>query len=167
MKNFTLLVAMVALTILAVGCSNTSTTSTAGTTDAGTDSHAGHDHAAHSDTGAHGGHIIELGHNHEYHAELVDDHETETVTVYMMDGDMKPLQIEQQTVTLILTAGDESQTYELPAAGESTSEFSLSDENMVKLMDAENASGKLRVTIDDKPFSGTFDHHAHDHDHEH
>jgi hypothetical protein len=165
MKNFTLLVAMVALTIFAIGCENTSTTSTAGTTDAGTDAHAGHDHAAHSDTGAHGGHIIELGRNHEYHAELVDDHETETVTVYMMDGDMKPLSIEQTAVTLILTAGDESQTYELPAAAGSTSEFSLSDKELLKMMDAENASGKLRVTIDDKPFSGTFDHHAHDHEH--
>ena len=123
------------------------------------------DHADHGDTGEHGGHIIELGSDHEYHAELVDDHKTETVTVYMMDGDMKPLSIEQTAVTLILTAGDESQTYELPAAAGSTSEFSLSDKELLKMMDAENASGKLRVTIDDKPFSGTFDHHAHDHEH--
>lgn len=172
MKNFTLLLTMVAIAMFSIGCDNPSTTSTTGTTDAGTDSHAGHDHsghdhAGHSDTGEHGGHIIELGRDHEYHAELVDDHATETVTIYMMDGDLKPLSIEQAAVTVVLTSGDESKTFEVPAVEGSASEFSINDESMLNMMDAENASGKLRVTINDKPFSGTFDNHDHDHDHEH
>lgn len=172
MKNLALILTMAAIAIFSIGCENTSTTPATETSDTGTDSHAGHDHsghdhAAHSDTGEHGGHIIELGRDHEYHAELVDDHETESVTIYMMDGDLKPLAIEQAAVTLVLTSGDESKTFEVPAVEGSTSKFSLSDESMLSMMEAKNTSGKLRVTINDKPFSGTFDHHAHDHDHEH
>lgn len=133
------------------------------------DGHEGHDHAAHDHTAPHGGHLVELGRNHEYHAELVDDHESESLTVYILDGDMKPLAIEQESITLILTANGQTQTFSLDAADvDGTPVFQSKEDAMMTMLDAEGASGKLRVTVQGKPFSGTFSHEAHDHDgHDH
>ena len=136
------------------------------------DGHEGHDHAAHDHTAPHGGHLVELGRNHEYHAELVDDHDAGSLTVYILDGDMKPLAIEQESITLVLTANDQTQTFTLNGAdAEGTPAFRANDAELMKMLDAEGASGKLRVTVDGKPFSGTFSHGAHDghegHSHDH
>lgn len=168
MKNLLLLLATSAMMIFATGCTDSSTASTKGTNDSSTDAHAGHDHShdhsGHSHIGSHGGHIIELGRNHEYHAELVDDHESGTVTVYMLDGELKTLEINQDSITLVLTAGDQTRSFELPSKEGNTSEFSMSDAQMLEMLAVDHADGKLRVTINDKPFTGSFEHHAHDHD---
>ena len=125
-------------------------------------SHDGHDHAAHDHSPKHGGHLIEIGRNHEYHAELVDDHAAKSVTVYMMDSHMEPLTVKQDSISLVLTAGDKTETFELSAAqGDGASKFSSSDAALVEMLKGEDVKGKLRVTIHGKPFSGAFDHHEH------
>ena len=169
MKNLCFVLAMFALAIFVTGCENSESLSTNVKNDDAAHSsndESGHDHSGDSHTAAHGGHIICLGHNHEYHAELVDDHESGTVTVYMLDGNLKTMGIEQGSITLVLTAGTQTESFEIPAKENSTSEFSLVDAKMLEMLTAEHASGKLRVTINDKPFTGSFEHHAHDHDHD-
>jgi hypothetical protein len=166
MKTLSLTIALVALSLFAIGCDK-SGSSTNGTTDkpGEVDPHAGHDHAAHDHTAKHGGHLIEIGRNHEYHAELVDDHKTESITVYMMDAHMEPLTVKQASISLSLTAGDKTQAFELLASQPGgSSEFKSRDESMMGLIETDGVKGKLRITIDGKPFTGTFDHQAHDHD---
>ena len=112
--------------------------------------------------------MIEIGRNHEYHAELVDDHKTESITVYMMDGHMEPLTVDQSSISLVLTAGGDTETFELTASQSGGSDqFSSNDENMMEMFEDEAVKGKLRVTIDGKPFTGSFDHHGHSHDDDH
>ncbi len=176
MKKLSLLLALTALSMFVFGCAKpdaTSSGSTATHTDDdghehGTDEHEGHeghDHAAADHAPPHGGHLIELGRNHEYHAELVDDHKTESIIIYIMDGDMKPLSINQASVSLVLTAGDNTQTFELLSSQPGgSSEFTSNDEAMMGMIETEGVTGKLRVTINEKPFSGSFEHHAHGYD---
>lgn len=144
---------------------------------AATDDH-GHDHDGgghgHSDhetqhpaEGPHGGHIIELSHDHSCHAELTDDHSTDTVTVYMLDMDLKPTKTDQTSVTLVLTADGKTDSFELAGDG---SKFSASNPAMLELLESDGATGKLRVKIDGKAMSGSFSHHEHhddDHGHDH
>ena len=96
MKKFSLLLSLVAASLFAIGCDQTTTDKTGNVdTNNEVDPHAGHDHgddghdeSAHDHSPKHGGHLIEIGRNHEYHAELVDDHKTESITIYMMDSHM-------------------------------------------------------------------------------
>lgn len=168
MKKLSLLFALAAISMFAFGCARPDTNTTGSTGvddhghDHGSDGHEGHDHAHADHAAPHGGHLIDLGRNHEYHAELVDDHESEAITIYIMDGDLKPLAIKQSSVSLVLTAGDNTQTFELPGTNpESSSEFTSSDEKLMGMIDTRGVTGKLRVTINDKPFSGSFEHHEH------
>ncbi len=170
MKKTIFVFTMFAISVFAFGCEKTDTKpsdsakSVASDDGHSADDHAGHDHAAHGQTGKHGGQLIELGRNHEYHAELVDDHATESIIIYMMDGHMEPLTVNQPTVSLVLTAGDNTKTFELTGNQPSgSSEFSSNDSGLMEMIDAEETKGKLRVTIDGKPFSGTIDKHSHDH----
>ena len=78
--------------------------------DHGHDDH-GHDH--HTSTGPHGGQIIELSHDDTYHAELTDDHSTDTVTVYVLGEDLKQAKTEQKSVTLVLTAEGKTESLSL------------------------------------------------------
>jgi hypothetical protein len=172
MKTFSTLLAIAVLSMFSIGCEKPAVPPVGvpgnPTEDNGhaPDAHEGHDHAAADHTAPHGGHLIELGRNHEYHAELVDDHNTETLVVYMMDGDMKPLTINQASVSLVITSGEKTETFELRGSQPGgSSEFRSNDEAMMGLFDAEEAKGKLRATIDGKPFTGTFNHQAHGHDH--
>ncbi len=197
MRKLSLLFAVAAISVFSIGCDNSGTKGASGTTggsgtttddehghshegedahdhgegEHGEDEHAGHDHSehGHSELGPNGGHIIDLGHDHEYHAELLDDHKTEAITIFMHDGDLKPMKIAQEKVTLVLTAGGESNSFELTALEEGEgSAFRSEDANMMKMIDSGKAKGKLRVTIKDKPFSGSFVHEAHGHgDHAH
>ena len=123
----------------------------------------GHDHhaAQHAAGGPHGGHIIELSHDHSHHAELTDDHSTDTVTVYMLDKDLKQTKTEQTSVTLVLTADGKTESFELNGDG---SMFSASSPLMLELLEADGAKGKLRVNIDGKAMSGSFSHDEHGHD---
>lgn len=157
--------AIFAATIFAVGCADTDEKKSTGDTPAKTETDGDDNHHK----SKHGGHVIDIGHNHEYHAEFVDNHETESITVYMMDKNMNPLSIDQPSISLAVTAGDSTKTFELAgksAAG--SSEFSSNDKSLMEMMHKDGATVKLRVTINGSPHTGTLEHHAHDHgDHDH
>lgn len=157
MKFFSLAIAFLSLAVFSVGCGD-STPNETGSKDVESDDHDhDHDHKP-----KHGGHLIEIGRNHEYHAELVDDHKTESVTVYMMDDHMEPLTIEQSSISLILTAGEETKKFELlSSVPGGSSEFSSNKPELMEMIEKGEVTGKLRVTINGKPFSGSFEHHGH------
>jgi hypothetical protein len=81
-----------------------------------------------------------------------------------MDSHMEPLVVNQSSISLVLTAGDKTETFELMASQPGGSdEFSSNDAKLMGMIEGEEVKGKLRITIDGKPFSGVFDHHGHDH----
>ena len=171
MKILTLLFTLFAIAMCVIGCDRPATNapgaSETNSKDHGPDDHEGHDHAEYDHAAPHGGHLIELGRNHEYHAELVDDQKTETITVYLMDSQLKPFKLKASSISLMLTTGNQTETFELQAnRNGGSSEFSSADGKMMEMIGREHATGKLRVMIDGKPYNGTFDHHEHDHQEE-
>lgn len=142
----------------------------------GTPAANGHEHGDHGHEyaeeheGPHGGHVIELGHNHEYHAELVDNEKDGTVTVYLLDKDLKELAIDQSTIAMNLTVDGKPKTFELKAAdatdGKAT-RFDTADRALFEALHEHDAAGKLRVTIDGTPVTGSVEHHHHEHGHDH
>lgn len=118
----------------------------------------------HAEKGTHGGHLIELGRDHKYHAELVEDHEADRVSVYILDGNMKEYPIAEPEVTLAISVGAGLQAFVLKAVAPKdgkTARFDLADENLHKQMEHEGAEIKLRVTIDGTPYTGTLKSHKH------
>ncbi len=137
-----------------------------GETHQGHDAHEDHGHDHSSSSAPHGGQIIDLGREGKYHAELTDDHDNESITIYMLDSDLEGVQIDADSISLTLISGDEAQTFKLmpeQQKGDGASSFTLSDEAAFAMLESEGAEGKLRVEIDGKPFSGSFAHHEHDH----
>jgi hypothetical protein len=138
----------------------------------------GHDHGAdaaneHPTEGPHGGRLIELG-NKEFHAELLPDETTHKVAIHLLDAAGKqPVAIPQPEIALQLFQDGQFVKHALKAvqgpgdpAG-AASQFEIVD---AKLCDAlsheEETTGRLQVTIDGKPFSGTIEHSTHgDHAH--
>jgi hypothetical protein len=130
---------------------------------------AAHDHPDH---GPHNGMLIDLGTTGEYHAELAHDDATKTVTVYLLGKDAKtPVATAEPEVILNLVVAGETIQAKLaasPQAGDpegKASRFSLMDEKIVEVHDAENTTGRLNVTIDGTPYTGTLENHNHGHDH--
>ena len=169
MRKISLVFVAVAISTLAVGCGDMDTAKNVSTgvqgTDVGHEGHDGHDHAAVAHAAPHGGQLIELGRSHEFHAELLDDDQTGSIKIYILDSHLEPFSIGQSSISLVLTNGENTQTFELPASqAEGSSEFKSTDSTLMSMLDRDGTKGKLRVTINDQPFSGTFEHHAHDHD---
>ena len=78
---------------------------------------------------------------------------------------MEPLSLNAASINLVLTAGDKTEAFELLASQPGGSpEFSSNEAKMMEMIEGEDVKGKLRVTIDGKPFSGAFDHHGHGHE---
>ena len=139
----------------------------------------GHDHGegaahAHPTEGPHDGHLIELG-NEEYHAELLHDESTNTVTVYLLDAAGKqPVAIPQSEILLQLFQEGQFVKYPLkaipgPAGADGAAlQFHIVDAGLCdSLSHEEEISGRLQVMIDGKPYTGTVEHRSHgDHDHE-
>jgi len=121
----------------------------------------------HGHVGPHGGHIIELGRDHAYHAELVEDDAAQSVTIHILDGSMKPLAIDQDTISLTLQTGNRATTFPLEAVGGSpASAFKNGDKRLYSLLElSDHVQAKLRLSIQGTPHVGRFDHHAHGHDH--
>ena len=135
--------------------------------------HEGHDHGhegehAHPTEGPHGGHLIELG-DEQYHAELLHDEASHTVSVHILDAAGKmPVAIRQETVTLQVFQDGKFVDYALKPAGETgeagVSEFAIVSQPLtVALLHAESVRGRLRVTIDGNEYTGVVEHAAHDH----
>ncbi len=128
--------------------------------DHGGGDHSGHDHSQ-EHQGPHNGHVIELGRNHMYHAEVVEDDAAAMVTVYILDKDMKELAIDQASIVMNLKFDGEGQSFELTAAAGSTSQFNAADKTLFEALHEHEATGKLRVTIDGSPYTGDVEHHHH------
>jgi hypothetical protein len=130
----------------------------------------GHTAEAHSEIGPHGGHLIELGSNEAFHAELLHDDTTHRVTVYILDGKAKAdVPIPQpELVVNIVSAGNPKQ-FKLMAAPLATelrdtaSCFQLENEELCTALDATDCKGRLAVNIDGKQYVGEIQHHDHDH----
>ncbi len=121
-----------------------------------------------SHKGPHGGHVIDLGRNHQHHAELVENHESESLTIYILGEDLKETPIDQERILLTLTVDDETSSFELRAANPAdgkTSMFESDDEDLFKALHHEHLVGKLRVTIDGKQLTGDLNLQAHGHSH--
>jgi hypothetical protein len=131
----------------------------------GDDENAAH---AHPTEGPHGGHLIELG-NEEYHAELLHDENTHTVTIHLLDGPAtQAVSVPLPEITLQLFRNNEFENYILTAAanGEAVSggvsQFEIIDEDLCSaLCHDEELRGRINVTIDGTPYVGTIEHHSH------
>lgn len=178
MKFFTcplLLLAAFAIPLSLAGCDSGGSSSTAPSHDEEGHDHKGHDHGAedhkghdheHGETGPNGGHLIELGRNHKYHAELVENDAAGTVSIYILDTHMKELAIGEASIILSLTSDGETISYEMGAMGEGEthSQFESADKALFQTLEKHGeVTGKLRVTIDGVPYTGSIEHHEHDH----
>lgn len=181
------LTAVAALTASLAGCgsdsSETPTSKVAGTppslgAEQDQGDHEGHDHGdeaghEHPTEGPHGGHLIELG-NEEYHAELLHDERTHTVTIYLLDAAGKePVVISQPELTVQLFQGGQFVKYALKAvagpggSASAASRFEIVDATLCDaLSHGDETRGRLQVTINGKPYTGAIQHTTHgDHDH--
>ena len=127
------------------------------------------DKHAHPSTGPHGGQLIELG-DEEYHAELLHDDATDTVTIYMLDAAAKKaVSVAEDAVSINALIDGKPRTFKLKAvsaAGGLASQFELVSEELHEAIeDPETTKAKLNVTIDGKPFAGTIEHHEHGDEH--
>lgn len=130
-----------------------------------------HDHA-HPSAGPHHGSLIELG-GEEYHAELVHDEDSQTVTVYILDGAAKRnVAIDAAEITINVKHDGGGEQFKLaasPDAGDAqgrSSRFVSSDEELAEDLHDGHAEATLVLTIEGKSFRGEIDH-DHDHDHDH
>ena len=127
-----------------------------------------HDHGA---KGPHGGGIVELGED-EYHAEVVVDHDSHAVIVYVLGKDAKTAEAVGAAEITITPEGKDALTLKAaPQPGDAegkSSKFAVEDDGAVHtFMDAGFIHGDLRITIGDKPYVGHIDYHLDDHDHDH
>lgn len=120
------------------------------------------DDHSHAEKGPNGGPIVELGHDHDYHAELVADSESKRVIVYILSEDLESKPIAAGSLTLNLKSGDEPTSYELSADEETadgTSSFSSADEALFELFKGHKFSeGQVSIDVDGTPIVGRFKH---------
>jgi hypothetical protein len=135
------------------------------------DGHAEHDahESGHPEEGPHNGHLIELG-KEEYHAELVHDDATHTITLYLLDGSAKKMvPIAEKELTINLVADGKPTQFKIPATPQSddpsgqSSRFELVDETLCEALDDPKSKARLMLTIAGKQFSGDMAHEDHDH----
>lgn len=125
----------------------------------------------HGEKGPHGGGIIELG-EEEYHAEIVIDHDTHAITLYVLGKNAKTAEQVAATEVTVTPEGKDALTLKAtPQTGDAegkTSKFELVDDKIVHdLLDAGFVHGDLRITIGDKPYVGHIDYHLDGSDHDH
>ncbi len=110
----------------------------------------------HPDKGPRGGRLIDIGHNHKFHAEIVEDHEAETITLYIVDHDMNDVELEQNAITINVQVKGEFKVFNTIAG-------KPSDSDLFHALKDPKASGKIRLTISDTPYVGTIGGHGHKH----
>ena len=121
-----------------------------------------HEHAQ----GPHEGHLIELG-DEEYHAELVFDEKTKTISVYILGSDPNESHaIEAKSITLKLSIEKTEVAFALEASpkdgdpeGKSSRYVLANDEKIAThIHDAEELEGQVEITIDGTDFTGKISH---------
>ena len=130
--------------------------------------HAEHDHGA---PGPHGGSLVELG-DEQFHAEVVLDHDTHTLRVFLLGPDAKTAATTGAKELTLTPEGKTALTLKAaPQEGDAegnASQFELVDEAAVhEFLDAKMIHAELAVTIGETPFSGHVDYHLDDIHHEH
>lgn len=127
----------------------------------------------HPSEGPHGGELVELG-NEEYHAELVHDEESGSVTVYVLDSAAKSgVPIDAQEVTINLTHDGQAEQFAVTASpqegdGEGkSSRFTSQDAELAEELEHNHGEAKLVLTINGKQYRGSIlhDHDGEEHDH--
>lgn len=127
---------------------------------------AGENHE-HGDAGPHHGQIVELG-GGDYHAEIVDEHDTGKVTVYLLDSQAKkPAATDHQVLVINVTIAGKPKQFSLAAlplenepAGHS-SRFEISNQELTEALHDANAKGRVNVTMNGKAFVGDIQRHMH------
>ncbi len=124
----------------------------------------------HAEVGPHKGTLIELG-EEEYHAEFVLDEKTNTVSIYLLDGEVKNyVAIPAKEITVTLKHGGKPETFKLKAKSQKTdpagmsSMFTLKDKEFVEDLHHKGSDPRLMLKIDGKPFSAKIELDE-DHDH--
>ncbi len=157
------------------GCGSDSSDTHSGQTPEGPSPTAQDPGDVHPTEGPHGGHLIELG-NEEYHAELLHDEQAHTVTVHLLDAAGKqPVAAGQPEIMVQLFQDRQFVSYALKAvpkagdAADTASEFQIVDQALCNILSHEDkVRGRLQVTIDQQPYTGTIEHESHDHEgHDH
>lgn len=132
----------------------------------------GHDHSAteHAETGPHGGHLIELGSDEAFHAELLHEEEAHRVTVYILDGKAKEnVPISQPELVVNIVGGGNPKQFKLTAISQANeprdmaSCFQAENEELCTALDASDCKGRLAVNINGKQYIGEIEHHDHEH----
>ncbi|MEI6239981.1 MAG: hypothetical protein WCR51_06305 [Planctomycetia bacterium] len=125
----------------------------------------------HPTEGPHHGALIELG-KEDYHAELVHDDATDTVTIHILDASAtKAVPITAKHVILNMRVGGKPRQFPLPAraqtgeAAGSSSAFAATDKELCTVLDSHGASGRLNVEIGGKVYVGKIGGHSHAHKH--
>ncbi len=148
--------------MILTGCDGNKATPTSAPTAA--TQHAEHDHPS---EGPHHGELIELG-KEEYHAELLHDDATHTMTVYVLDSTAKltvPIEAKELVVNLVV-AGKPKQ-FRLSAKPDPkdpaplSSCFTLVSEALCEALDDKTMTGRINLEINGKAFVGTLAPHAH------
>jgi len=161
-----------AMSVCLVGCSPDPTQTP--TNNAGGEAERGNGGSAvqeHPTEGPHGGHLIELG-SEEYHAELLHDENTHTVTIHLLDGAAKqPVAVALPEVTVQLHQDGQFVKYALKAvqgegdAAGAASQFEIVDAALCDaLCHEDEVRGRLQLTIQGKPYTGVIEHSSHDED---
>ncbi len=159
-RTFSFVLLASAVGLWTAGCGpNSSTTPTAAT-------QTGQGPAAephvHPTEGPHGGQLVELG-DHEYHAEVLHEHDSHSVIVYLLDGHAEEyVAIAEPEITLQVFHDGEYISYALKAVAEpgavdgTASQFRADDDALCHaIADDEDFKGTLQVTVEGKRYSGT------------
>ena len=143
------------------------------------DDPAGHGHEGHHKQGPHQSQIVDLGEG-DYHAELIHDEKSHTITVYILDDSgEKTTAIEAEELTVNLVHDGKPQQFKLAASPDDgdpqgkSSRFVSDDEELGEHIDAEDADARIVVKVAGRSYTGSLDHdhnghepggHAHDPD---
>lgn len=166
-KLFALTFAIAAVTFGLTGCKDAGTTVETSSPPVTADAHDDQDGHAHPTEGPHQGSLIELG-NEEYHAELVHDEATGSVTIYVLNAAAtEQIPIDSPEVTINVKHDGKPEQFKLAASPDATdpkgksSRFVSTDAELGGHLDEEGAEPKLVLSINGKSFRGTI---AHDHE---
>ena len=126
-----------------------------------------HDHNA---PGKHGGQQQLLG-NHEYHAELARNETTGEVSLYITDGDFKPVAVPEKEVFLTVSVAGQPKEFTLSGDAnppEGQPRFVAVDKQLCEAIEKAEGGVRLNATIKGKPYAATYTATGHtDHDHGH
>ncbi len=122
-------------------------------------------HPDHPSEGPHHGHLIELGKG-QYHAEMLDDHDTGKLTIYILDATAtKEVLVAHDAVTINAILDGKSSQFKMTAVSATDGRAShfeiINNELLEALEDSKKSKGQISVTIDGKPFPGKLEHHDH------